>query len=47
MVLKQEDLMSAPDRIRSVVNGAIVAIVVMVALVGLVVLVRRRKKNME
>jgi cobaltochelatase CobN len=47
MVLKQEDLTAAPDRIRSVVNGAIVAIVVMAALVGLVVLVRRRKKNME
>jgi cobaltochelatase CobN len=47
MVLKQEDLTTTPDRIRSAVNGAIVAIVVLLALVGMMVLIRRRKKNME
>jgi cobaltochelatase CobN len=47
MVLKQEDLNAAPDRIRSVVNGALVAIVVLAALVGLIFLVRRRKQNLE
>jgi cobaltochelatase CobN len=47
MVLKQEDLSAQPAGVRSVVNGTVVALVVIAALIGLMVLVRRRKKNME
>jgi cobaltochelatase CobN len=47
MVMQKEELNAEQETTKSVVSGVIVAFIVLAAIVGLLVLLKRRRKNME
>jgi cobaltochelatase CobN len=47
MVMQKEELNAEQETTKSVVSGVIVAVTVLAAIVGLLVLLKRRRKNME